>query len=111
MEKWPDEPYATKAHIEELDDDVVGVLDTLTTTAYMGFYFLQELNGHLGSREEGREYQRDIGGAQSQLRRLLEFISSSSVKCNFIINPPHPPHRHHAGLLENCCPRRGPSAR
>ena len=86
MEKWPDEPDAAKAHIENWDDDVVGVLDTLTTTAYMGFYFLQELNGHLGSREEGREYQRDIGGAQSQLRRLLEFISSSSVKCNFIIN-------------------------
>lgn len=86
MEKWPDEPDEKLKHIENWDDSIIGVLDTLTTTAYMGFYFLQELNGHLGSREEGREYQRDIGGAQSQLRRLLEFISSSSVKCNFIIN-------------------------
>src|ERR1700735_66319 len=86
MEKWPDEEDSGKAHIENWDENWVFVLDTLTTTAFYSFYFLQELNGHLGSREDGNEYRRDIGGAQTQLRRLLEFIGNSSVRCDCIIN-------------------------
>ena len=50
------------------------------------FYFIQSLNGRLGAREDGHDYQRDIGGAQAQLRRLLEWLSNDAVKCNVIIN-------------------------
>lgn len=60
-------------------------LDTLSTAAKMAFYSSQSLNGRLGTREEGNEYRRDIGAAQSALQRLFEGITSSSIRCNVIV--------------------------
>ncbi len=66
-------------------NDVVLSLDSFSTLAYHVYYFSQSLNNRLGARDEGRDYQRDVGAAQAQLRRLLEMLSNSSIKCNVII--------------------------
>lgn len=61
------------------------VADSFSTLAQCAYYFSQALNGRLGARDEGFDYQRDIGAAQSQLRRLLELLYDSSVACNVIV--------------------------
>ena len=61
------------------------VLDSFSTLAKCAYYFNQSLNGRLGARDEGFDYQRDIGGAQSQLTRLLELLYDSSIMCNVIV--------------------------
>ena len=65
--------------------DSVLVLDSFSTLAKCAYYFNQSMNGRLGARDEGFDYQRDIGGAQSQLTRLLELLYDSSIKCNVVV--------------------------
>jgi hypothetical protein len=64
--------------------DVLSI-DSFSTLAMCAYYFNQSMNGRLGARDEGYDYQRDIGGAQAQLRRLLELLYDSSVTCNVIV--------------------------
>lgn len=66
-------------------NDVVLVIDSFSTLAKTAYYFSQALNNRLGARDEGFDYQRDIGNAQSQLTRLLEMLYNSEVKCNVIV--------------------------
>lgn len=66
-------------------DKEVLVLDSFSTLSMCAYYFNQSLNGRLGARDEGFDYQRDIGGAQSQLRRLLELLYDSSIGCNVVV--------------------------
>lgn len=61
------------------------VVDTLGTLAQMAYYFSQAANGRLGESESGNSYRRDVGGAQSHIRRLLELLFCDAVKCNVII--------------------------
>lgn len=65
-------------------DDVL-VLDSFSTLAKNAYYFSQMLNGRLGARDQGYDYQRDVGEAQSQLTRLLELLYDSNIKCNVIV--------------------------
>jgi hypothetical protein len=61
------------------------VLDSFSTIATCAYYHNQSMNGRLGARDEGYDYQRDIGGAQSQLKRLLELLYDSTISCNVIV--------------------------
>jgi hypothetical protein len=61
------------------------VIDSFSTLAKCAYYFNQSLNGRLGARDEGYDYQRDVGGAQTQLTRLLELLYDSSIKCNVLV--------------------------
>ena len=61
------------------------VLDSFSTLATCAYYFCQSMNGRLGARDQGYDYQRDVGEAQSQLRRLLELLYDSSVTCNVVV--------------------------
>lgn len=61
------------------------VLDSFSTLAKCAYYFSQAINSRLGARDQGYDYQRDIGEAQSQLTRLLELLYDSSVSCNVIV--------------------------
>jgi hypothetical protein len=60
-------------------------LDSFSTLAKCAYYFAQAMNGRLGSPDQGNDYRRDVGEAQSQLTRLLELLHSSSIKCNVIV--------------------------
>lgn len=83
LDEWKDgeENYG---HVETWGADVVLVLDSISTLAKQAYYFLQSLNGRLGARDTGFDYQRDIGEAQAQLTRLLELIFDSNIGCNVI---------------------------
>jgi hypothetical protein len=61
------------------------VLDSFSTLAKCAYYFSQSLNGRLGARDQGFDYQRDVGEAQSQLTRLLELLYDSNIGCNVIV--------------------------
>lgn len=61
------------------------VLDSFSTLAKCAYYFSQSLNGRLGARDSGYDYQRDVGEAQSQLTRLLELLYDSSIGCNVVV--------------------------
>lgn len=65
-------------------EDVL-VLDSFSTLAQCAYYFSQSMNGRLGARDQGYDFQRDVGEAQSQLRRLLELLYDSSIACNVIV--------------------------
>lgn len=71
--------------VGDWDDTNVLVIDSFSTLATCAYYFNQSMNGRLGARDEGFDYQRDIGGAQSQLKRLLELLYDSSIKCNVVV--------------------------
>jgi hypothetical protein len=66
------------------DKDVL-VLDTFGTLAHMAYWHVQALNGRLGARMEGYDYQRDIGGAQNLLEGLLQELYGVHYPCNIII--------------------------
>lgn len=61
------------------------VLDSFSTLAKCAYYFSQALNGRLGGRDSGYDYQRDVGEAQGQLTRLLELLYDSSIACNVVV--------------------------
>lgn len=61
------------------------VVDSFSTLAKCAYYHMQGLNNRLGARDDGFDYQRDVGGAQSQLTRFLEFMYDGAVKCNVVI--------------------------
>lgn len=67
------------------DDKTIVVIDSFSTLSMMAYYMIQQLNGRLGAREDGYDFQRDVGAAQGQLRRLLEMLSSSGVRCNVVL--------------------------
>jgi hypothetical protein len=80
LEKWP--PFG---HVETWDNSIVLVVDAFSKLARMAYYNIQSLNGRLGARDEGREYQRDVGGAQAILVRLLEWLACSKIRCNVLL--------------------------
>jgi hypothetical protein len=93
LDAWKEEEVDADGHKKVLDFGSVRtwttkeilVLDSFSTLAKCAYYFSQSLNGRLGARDEGFDYQRDIGSAQAQLTRLLELLYDSSVACNVIV--------------------------
>lgn len=83
LNEWKDGEI-NYGHVESWGPDCVLVLDSISTLAKQAYYFLQSLNGRLGARDTGYDYQRDIGEAQAQLTRLLELIYDSNIGCNVI---------------------------
>lgn len=84
LDQWKD-GETDYGPVRSWDTSSVLVIDSFSTLAMCAYYFNQQLNGRLGAREEGYDYQRDIGGAQAQLRRLLELLFDSSIACNVVL--------------------------
>ena len=84
MDKWKEGDVDLGAVRTWGPQDVL-VLDSFSTLAKCAYYFSQSLNSRLGARDQGRDYMRDIGEAQSQLTRLLELLYDSDISCNVVI--------------------------
>ena len=84
LDKWKDGEVDLGSVRTWTTKDVL-VLDSFSTLAKCAYYFSQSLNGRLGAREQGNDYRRDVGEAQSQLTRLLELLYDSSISCNVIV--------------------------
>jgi uncharacterized protein YqkB len=85
LEDWKDKEV-NFGPIETWESDVILSIDTLGTLADLAYFHTQNLNGRLGARQEGFDYQRDVGGAQGILRNLIQKLFSPLVKCNVLIN-------------------------
>ncbi len=86
LEHWRDpETGLDDGYFASWTDKHVLAIDSFTTVSRQAYYYTQELNGHLGAREEGNTHLRDLNGAQSTLRRFLEMIYDPSVLCNVVI--------------------------
>lgn len=84
LDKWKEGDVDLGAVRSWGPQDVL-VLDSFSTLAKCAYYFSQSLNNRLGARDQGYDYRRDVGEAQSQLTRLLELLYDSDIKCNVII--------------------------
>jgi hypothetical protein len=84
LDNWKDDEVDLGPVTSWTTKDVL-VIDSFSTLAKCVYYFSQSLNGRLGARDQGYDYQRDVGEAQSQLTRLLELLYSSTVPCNVIV--------------------------
>ena len=84
MDKWKD-GEKDFGSVRSWGADTVLSIDSFSTLAKCAYYFNQSLNGRLGSREEGNDYRRDVGGAQAQLTRLLELLYDSSIHCHVLV--------------------------
>jgi hypothetical protein len=71
---------------ESWGSDTILVLDTFGTCSDLAYFHIQALNGRLGARQEGYDYQRDVGGAQGILKNLLQKLFSKYIQCNVLIN-------------------------
>ena len=80
LESWPG-----AGHIETWDPMTVLSIDCLDRVARYAYYHIQNLQNRLGTREDGYDFQRDTGAAQTQIRRLMEFLSNDSIMCNMVI--------------------------
>lgn len=67
-------------------EEAVLALDTLSTLGTAANNFNLMMNGNLGKNRTSNEGRRDIGGAQAQLDKFLQFVSSDALKCNVILN-------------------------
>jgi hypothetical protein len=85
MDRWKEDDGYDLGPVKEWGLDDVLVIDSFSTLAKCVYYFSQSLNNRLGARDQGYDYQRDVGEAQSQLSRLLELLSTAAVRCNVII--------------------------
>ncbi len=85
LENWTD--GETKlGPVESWDNDCILDIDTFGTLADLAYFHIQALNGRLGARQEGYDYQRDVGGAQGILKNLLQKLFSPLIGCNILIN-------------------------
>ena len=80
--EWKDDNQSF-GNIMDWDSDVVLDFDTMSTLATISHFFVQDLNGRLGSLVD--DHGRDTGGAQELLRRLLMKLSSVNLVCNVIM--------------------------
>ena len=85
LENWVDGDLKL-GPIETWDSNCILSLDTLGTLADLAYFHIQVLNGRLGARQEGFDYQRDVGGAQGILKNLMQKLFSPLIKCNILIN-------------------------
>lgn len=85
LDEWKDGDYVNLGPVTSWGAQDVLVVDSFSTLAKCVYYFSQMMNGRLGARDSGYDYQRDVGEAQSQLTRLLELLYASSIKCNVIV--------------------------
>lgn len=85
LENWK-EGEINLGPIESWGSDTVLVFDTFATCSDLAYNYIQELNGRLGARQEGYDYQRDVGGAQGILKNLIQKIFNPIIKCNAIFN-------------------------
>lgn len=85
LENWIDGDLKL-GPIESWGPDCILSLDTLGTLADLAYFHIQALNGRLGARQEGYDYQRDVGGAQGILRNLMQKLFSPYISCNVLIN-------------------------
>jgi|SRR5579864_930571 len=69
--------------VADWDNDVILDFDTMSTLAELAKYWVQDMNGRLGSLND--EHGRDTGGAQEMVSRLITWITSSAVRCNVIM--------------------------
>ena len=84
LDCWKDEDLDL-GHISTWGPQDILDIDSFSTLAMCAYYFSQAMNNRLGARDSGYDYQRDVGEAQSQLRRLLELLFDSAIACNIII--------------------------
>lgn len=61
------------------------VIDSMSNLSTAAFNFHLQMNGALGANRTQNEWRRDIGGAQSLIRSLLQMLYDSSIKCNVIV--------------------------
>ncbi len=84
LEEWKD-GNINYGPVETWGNDVILSIDTLGTLSDLAYFHIQALNGRLGARQEGFDYQRDVGGAQGILRNLIQKLFSPLIKCNVLI--------------------------
>ena len=84
LNEWKDGDL-NLGHLSSWTTNDILVIDSFSTLAKAVYYFSQAMNGRLGARDQGYDYQRDVGEAQSQLTRLLELLYNSTIGCNIII--------------------------
>lgn len=82
LREWKDNQKSWGG-INDWDNDVVLDFDTMSTLAELAKYWVQDLNGHLGSLID--EHGRDTGGAQEMIMRLMTKVTSSAARCNVIM--------------------------
>lgn len=85
LQRWVD-PFSKidYGHMSSWDSKTVYVADSLTTIARHAYYFTQDINNRRGDLEDGNAHRRDIGGAQSFIRRWLETIYGPNIRCNVV---------------------------
>lgn len=66
------------------DKDVL-VIDTLSALGQGAMNFHLQMNGVLGAIRTGNEGRRDIGGAQSLIRLLMQLLNDKSILCHVIV--------------------------
>lgn len=86
LRKPQEQPTHKMGNVASWGPEYVLDIDSFSTLSMMCYYHAQQLNGRLGARDEGYDYQRDVGSAQAQLRRFLELISCDAIRCNVIVN-------------------------
>ncbi len=85
LENWTDGDLKF-GPIESWDNNCILSIDTLGTLADLAYFHIQLLNGRLGARQEGFDYQRDVGGAQGILKNLMQKLFSPLINSNVLIN-------------------------
>jgi len=83
LQEWKDSKV-NYGSITTWGDDVILDIDAFTSLARAAYYWVQDINNHLGEYD-GFSYMRDVGGAQDRLLTLLEMLYDSSIKCNIIV--------------------------
>lgn len=85
LTNWKGEEGNNLGNIDKWGIQDVLVLDSFTTISRLAYYYNQAMNNRLGAPEEGNFHMKDVGGAQSQLRRLLEAVYSPAINCNVVL--------------------------
>jgi hypothetical protein len=85
LEDWRDGDLKL-GPVESWENDCILDFDTFGTLADLAYFHIQALNGRLGARQEGFDYQRDVGGAQAILKNLIQKTFSPFIKCHVLYN-------------------------
>ena len=86
LTKWIDDEGRDLGSVSTWDSNDVLVIDTLRTLARCAYAFARKQSNRERALESGMLWRADMGGAQSLILGLIDFLHSKHVKCNVVVN-------------------------
>jgi len=83
--EWKDGTGTNLGKVETWGTDTILCIDSWSKLSRGAFYRTQIINNRAAGQESGNMWRQDVGGAQTVLGQMLEWLYSPRVKCHVLV--------------------------